>query len=222
VKELPEGDRPREKLERVGASALGDCELLALVLGRGRAGRDVAGLASDVLAAAGGLSALGRAGCSELRAVPGIGPARAAQVVAALELGRRTLVGDRSARPRFTSPRDIALYLLPQFGARPVEQFGVVLLDTRRRLLRTAILSIGTIDASVVQPRDVYREAAVSAASAVVVFHNHPSGDPTPSRDDLLITARLVEAGRIMGIELLDHLILGDGQYASLKELGGL
>jgi DNA repair protein RadC len=222
VKELAAGDRPREKLERVGAGALGDNELLALVLGRGRTGRDVVGMAADVLTAAGGLSGLGRAGVSDLLAVPGIGPARAAQLVAALELGRRALIGDRATRPRFQSPRDVAMYLLPQFGARPVEQFGVVLLDTRRRLLRTTILSTGTIDASVVQPRDVFREAAVSAASAVVVFHNHPSGDPTPSREDLAITARLVEAGRIMGIDLLDHVILGDGQYASLKELGGL
>lgn len=215
-------DRPREKLERVGAQALGDNELLALVLGRGRAGRDALAMANDLMGALGGLAGLARASAPELRAVRGIGPARAAQLVAAVELGRRTVAGDRGVRPQFASPRDVARYLLPEYGARRVEQFGVVLLDTRRRLLRTTVLSVGSIDASVVQPRDVFREATLSAASAVIVFHNHPSGDPTPSREDLLVTARLVEAGRIMGIDVLDHVILGDGRYVSLKEQGGL
>ena len=215
-------DRPREKLERVGAQALGDNELLALVLGQGRAGRDALAMANDLIGALGGLAGLARAGAPELRAVRGIGPARAAQLVAAMELGRRAVAGDRASRPQFATPRDVARYLLPEYGARRVEQFGVVLLDTRRRLLRTTVLSVGSIDASVVQPRDVFREATLSAASAVIVFHNHPSGDPTPSREDLLVTARLVEAGRIMGIDVLDHVILGDGRYVSLKEQGGI
>jgi len=222
VKALARPDRPREKLERVGVAALGDNELLALVLGRGRAGRDALALANDVLAAADGLLGLARTSVAALRGVRGIGPARAAQLVAAVELGRRTLVGDRSGRPRFASPRDVAAYLLPQYGARPVEQFGVMLLDTRRRLLRTTILSVGTVDASVVQPRDVFREAVLGAAHAVIVFHNHPSGDPTPSREDVLVTARLIDAGRVVGVDVLDHLILADGRYVSLQEQGAL
>lgn len=220
MKHVAPHDRPREKLERLGASGLGDNELLALVLGSGTREAGALELANRMLAHVGGLRSLTRSGAGDLRSVPGVGRARAAQVLAAIELGRRTLMRAGTERPRLASPRDIAEYLLPQYGSGPVEQFGVVMLDTKCRVIRIRIVSVGSLDATVVHPREVFREAATAAASAVVLFHNHPSGDPTPSPDDLALTLRLVQAGRIMGIDVVDHLILADQRYFSLVESG--
>jgi DNA repair protein RadC len=220
MKAVAPHDRPREKLERIGAAGLGDNELLALVLGSGSRGRDVLELANRLLEKAGGLHTLTRAGIGDLRSVPGIGSARAAQVLAAVELGRRTLVRDRADRPQLGTPRQLAGYLLPQYGGRAVEQFGLVLLDTKHRLIRITMISVGSLDATVVHPREVFREATSARASAIVLFHNHPSGDPTPSTDDLVLTTRMVNAGDIMGIDVLDHLILADQCYYSFIEAG--
>ena len=220
MKAVAPHDRPREKLERIGASSLGDNELLALVIGSGCHGRDALQLANRLLEAAGGLHALTRAGLGDLRSVPGIGSARAAQVLAAVELGRRTLVRDRADRPQLATPRQLAAYLLPQFGGGAVEQFGLVLLDTKHRLIRISLISVGSLDATVVHPREVFREATSARAAAIVLFHNHPSGDPTPSLDDSVLTTRMVNAGDIMGIEVLDHLILADQRYYSFIESG--
>jgi DNA repair protein RadC len=210
-------DRPREKLERLGAQALGDNELLAVILGQGRANVSALDLANTLLAK-GGLRAVLRARHEELRRIPGIGAARAAQVLAAIELGRRTLTRLEEERPRLASPRSVAEYLLPQFGNRPVEQFGVLLLDTKHRVIRAAVLSVGTLDASIVHPREVFREATAAGAAALVLFHNHPSGDPEPSEDDRRLTERLVAAGVLMGIDVLDHVILADSKYFSFRE----
>ena len=210
-------DRPREKLERLGAAALGDNELLAIVLGHGRARASALDLANALLAA-GGLAGLVRARHGELRKLPGIGAARAAQVLAAIELGRRTLARAGEIRPQLSSPRAVAEFLLPQFGNRPVEQFGVLLLDTKHRVLRASVLSIGTLDASIVHPREVFREAAAAGAAAIVLFHNHPSGDPEPSDDDVRLTERLMAAGVLMGIDVIDHVVLADVKYYSFRE----
>ena len=215
-------DRPREKLARSGAEALGDNELLAILLGAGTRGRSALDVANALLEAAGGLRALSRMGRDELSGAHGIGAARAARVQAALEIGRRSLTRDPAERPQFATPRDVAEYLLPHFGSYPVERFGVLLLDTRHRLVRTRILSVGSLDASVVHPREVFREAIMAGAAAVVLFHNHPSGDPSPSRDDLALTRRLTTAGDIVGIDVIDHVVLADSRYASMKELGRL
>jgi DNA repair protein RadC len=222
MRELAAHDRPREKLLRAGAAALGDNELLAIVLGSGGSRADVLTIANAVLQASGGLHALGRVSPAELRRLHGIGAARAAQIVAAIELGRRTLLRGGSARAQIIRPRDAAVYLMPQFGGRAVEQFGVLLLDTKHRILRTIVVSMGTLDTALVHPREVFREAVAGAAAALVLFHNHPSGDPTPSTDDVELTARLVMAGRLMGIDVIDHVILGDGRYCSFKETGRL
>lgn len=222
MRDLSPEDRPREKLWRHGASALGDNELVALVLGSGCRSNGALTVANDLLRSLGGLRGLVRSNCGDLSRVPGIGLAKAAQVVAALELGRRTLTHAPSARVQLRTPRDAAAYLLPPFGSRPVEQFGVVLLDTRHRVLKTTVIAVGTLSATVVQPRDVFREAMLGSAAAVVVFHNHPSGDPTPSPDDVVLTRRLAAAGTLIGVELIDHLILGDARYCSLKERGEL
>ena len=217
MKTVAPHDRPREKLERLGAGALGDNELLAIVLGHGRAQVSALDLANAVLAR-GGLRSLLRRTHEELRQVPGIGAARAAQVLAAIEFGRRTLTRLEEERPRLGSPRSVAEYLLPQFGNRAVEQFGVLLLDTKHRVIRASVLSVGTLDASIVHPREVFREATAAGAAALVLFHNHPSGDPEPSDDDCRLTERLVAAGVLMGIDVLDHVILADAKYFSFRE----
>jgi DNA repair protein RadC len=207
-------------LQRAGAAALGDNELVAIVIGQGRAKASALDLANAMLAGVGGLQGLALSRHDDLRRVPGIGAARAAQVLAAVELGRRTVVRGRGERVQFTSPRVVADFLLPQFGARTVEQFGIVLLDTKHRVMRTAVLSVGTLDTSVVHPREVFREAAIGGAAAIVLFHNHPSGDPEPSRDDVKLTERLVAAGVLMGIDVIDHVVLGDARYYSFRERG--
>ena len=214
------GDRPREKLVRVGATSLGDNELLAIVLGSGTAGTSALSLANVVLATAGGLQGLLRMTPDDLRGISGVGSARSAQILAALELGRRSLIRKPPARAQMGSPRDIVAFLLPEYGGRPVEHFGVVLLDTKHRVLRTVILSVGGSDSTPVQPREVFRHATAAAAAALVVFHNHPSGDPTPSGDDIALTRRLMAAGVLMGTPVLDHVVIGDGRYCSFKEIG--
>lgn len=219
MKSVAPHDRPREKLERTGAGALGDNELLAIVLGHGAPRAGALELANAVLAATGGLHGLARASIDDLREVPGIGAARAAQLLAAVEAGRRTLVRGRRERPQIVTPRDAAELLLPQFGDRSVEHFGIVLLDTKHRVLRSTLLSIGTLDASIVHPREVFREATRGGAAAIVLFHNHPSGDPMPSDDDIELTGRLVRAGQLMGIDVIDHLILAESRFCSLREM---
>jgi DNA repair protein RadC len=215
-------DRPREKLERVGAAALGDNELLALVLGHGVARTGALDLANAVLHVMNGLPGLARASAGELRRIPGIGAVRAAQLIAAVEAGRRTLLRGRQERVRILNALDAARLLVPQFGQKPVEHFGVLLLDTRHNVLRTSVVSVGTLDASIVHPREVFREALAAGASAAILFHNHPSGDPDPSPDDVALTLRLMQAGDIMGIPVLDHLIVVERGFKSLRETGRL
>ena len=222
MKQLAPGDRPREKLDRVGAAGLGDNELVAIILGGGTRRMNALSVANALLQASGGLHGLLRLTRDDLRQVDGVGAARAAQILAALELGRRSLSRRPSDRVQLVSPRDVAVFLMPQYGGRAVEQFGIVLLDTRHRVIRTTLVTSGTLDMSAVHPRDVFRQATSASAAAIVLFHNHPSGDPAPSRDDSDLTTRLAEAGRLMGIEVLDHLILGDGRYFSFKEAGRL
>lgn len=220
MNELPLSDRPRERLARMGVAALGDAELLALVLGSGTRRRGALAVAQAVLAAAGGASGLLQVSVDELRQVEGVGAVRAARLLAAAELGRRALVARVDERPRFRSPQDIARYLLPLHGGHREERCGVVLLDARYRLIRTTVLSVGTQDAALIQPRDIFRVALLASATSVVVFHNHPSGDPEPSPADVQVTARLAQAGDMVGIKLIDHIILGAGRYYSFKSQG--
>ena len=210
-------DRPREKLLRDGAAALGDHELVALLLGSGVRRCDVLAVAGALLEAAGGTSGLGRVSAQGLMRTHGVGPTRAARLLAALELGRRA-VAPRGTRPRLGSPAAVGAYLLPRHGGHREERFGVLLLDTRHRVIRAVVISLGTLDASLVHPREVFRAAAEHSAATVVLFHNHPSGDPTPSPDDLVLTRRLALAGELMGIAVVDHVVLGDGCWYSVRE----
>jgi DNA repair protein RadC len=222
MKDLTSGDRPREKLLRNGPIALGDNELIALVLGSGLRGMDSLHVANELLRARGGLHGLVRSTAADVAHIRGIGTAKAAQLLAALELGRRTLTSAPGARLQLRTARDAAAYLMPAYGSRPVEQFGIVLLDTKHRVMKTTIVASGTLNATIVEPRDVFREALVAGAAAIVAFHNHPSGDPTPSPEDEELTRRLRAAGMLMGIDLVDHLILGDVRYSSFRETGRL
>jgi DNA repair protein RadC len=223
MKDVAPYDRPREKLQRLGAQGLGDNELLAVVIGSGSRDVDALELANRLIERAGGVHGLMRLGLDRLRVVSGVGPARAAQIIAAVELGRRTLVRAIAERPKLSTPRELATYLLPQYGTADVEQFGIVMLDTKHRVIRVRIVSIGSLDSTVVHPREVFREAASAAAAAIVLFHNHPSGDPTPSQDDARLTVRLCAAADVLDIGLLDHLIVGDAErYFSFREAGAL
>lgn len=218
MRDLPVADRPREKLTRAGAWALGDTELVALVLGSGTSGRDALAVACAVMAAAGGTDGLMRLSLDELRRVPGVGSARAARLVAAVELGRRALFRQAGERPRFLSPQEAADYLLPLHGAHRVERFGALLLDTKHRLIRAALISTGSTDSAAVDPREVFREALLASAPSVILFHNHPSGDPAPSAEDVAVTARLAQAGQVVGVRVADHIILGAGRYYSFRQ----
>jgi DNA repair protein RadC len=222
VKSLAPEDRPREKLRRLGADALGDNELAAIVLGQGPRRQSALDLANTVLAALGGLHGLTRVLHDDLERIRGIGPVRAVQLLAAVELGRRTLLRPNAPREQLLTPRDAAAYLSPRFGARGVEQFGLILLDVRYRVIRSVLLSVGGGASAPVEPRDVFREAVAGRASAIVLFHNHPSGDPAPSRDDVALTARMVRAGDMIGIDVVDHLVLADSRYFSFRETGAL
>jgi DNA repair protein RadC len=220
MKAVATHDRPREKLQRLGAAALGDNELLAIVLGHGRSRASALDMANAVLETSDGAHGLVRTRYDDLCAIPGIGDARAAQILAAVELGRRTLTRPLRERVQIVNARAAAELLLPQYGSRPVEQFGIVLLDTKHRVIRTVVLSVGTVDASIVHPREVFGAAAAAGAAALVLFHNHPSGDPRPSPDDVELTRRLAAAGVLMGIDVIDHVILADVRYYSFKEEG--
>ena len=222
MKAIAPHDRPREKLDRLGAAGLGDNELLAIIVGHGSRQVSALDVANLVLDAAAGIHGLTRVSRDELGHVKGVGRAKAAQILAAVELGRRTLSRSPGDRVQFDGPEDVAAYLMPQYGPRSVEHFGIVLLDTKHRVLRTRVLSVGTLDASLVHPREVFREATLGGAAAIVLFHNHPSGDPVPSGDDVALTTRLVRAGELMGVDVIDHIIVADACYCSFKETGRL
>jgi DNA repair protein RadC len=220
VLDLPPEERPRERLARLGAAALSARELVSVLVGTGARGASSLALADDLLRA--GLRPLASRSFRELEAIRGLGPAKAARLVAALELGARVASDSGAPSPLLDSPEAVGRYLLPRYSTRPVEVFGLLALDVRRRLRREAVVSVGCLTASLVHPREVFQEAVVSRAAALVLFHNHPSGDPEPSAEDLALTRRLVSAGELMGIEVLDHVVLGAGRFVSLQQRGAL
>jgi DNA repair protein RadC len=220
VKTLAPNDRPREKLLRSGVETLGDNELVALVLGTGVRARSALTVAQDILERAGGVRGLARARAEDLSRVSGVGGPRAARLLAAVELGRRAVRSDVGERPRLLSARAIADYLMPIYAAHREERVGIVMLDAKRRVIRTEVLTVGTLDSSLAHPREVFRAATLASASSIAIFHNHPSGDPRPSPDDVLLTQQLVAAGEVVGIPVVDHLILGDGCWFSFQEAG--
>lgn len=222
MKAVAAHDRPREKLARAGVGALGDNELVAILLGTGTASRGALVVAQDVLDVAGGVHGLSQLALDDLLRVSGVGPPRAARLLAAVELGRRAVTRRGLDRLQLATPRALGEYLLPLYGGHREERFGIVMLDSKYRLIRSETISIGTLDASIAHPRDIFRVAAVASAFCIALFHNHPSGDPAPSRDDVSLTARLVAAGELLEIPVVDHLILGDGRFYSFRSEGAL
>lgn len=219
--ELPREERPRERLKAHRPQALSGRELLALVLGSGAAGRSAVELAGDLLAATGGsLRRLAIAEAGTLEAVPGVGPARSAALAAAFELGRRAAAEPGRRSPRIRGPRDVHRRLGPTLRDLRQEEFWALYLDTQNRVLEERRLTVGLLDVSLIHPREVFRPALALPARSVLLAHNHPSGDPEPSAEDVEVTRQLSAAGEVLGVPVRDHVVLGDGRYVSLMERG--
>lgn len=220
IRELPPEERPREKLAHWGAPSLREYELLAILLRTGTAQMSALQLAQHLLQKFGGVRGVMHASVQELANIKGMGLAKATQIAAAMELGRRVALSQFHERPQIRSPEDVYQLMHIQLLGERREHFLAVMLDTKNRVVRTETISIGTLDSSLVHPREVYRVVIREGAACWIAVHNHPSGDPTPSPEDIAVTRRLKEAGELIGVELLDHLIIGDGNYTSLREKG--
>jgi len=220
MREFAEDERPRERLLRHGPEGLSDAELVAIVLGSGLAGENVVDLARRVLEQSGGLAGLVRADARSLRRFRGLGSAKAAQLAAAVELGRRVQRLAPDDRPPLGSPEAVYGYVAGRFIGRTKEELLVLPLDARGRLLGAPATIAGTVLTVSVRPAEVFREAVVLEATGVILVHNHPSGDPTPSPDDIRVTKELAAAGRLLGIDLVDHVIVGLNRYVSMRRDG--
>jgi len=220
IRDLSASDRPRERLMQVGERALSTSELLAIVIRTGVGGESVVRLAERLLVSFGGLTGLARASITELQHVKGIGPAKAIEVKAALELGRRLLASAPEQRARISSPADAANLLMSDMALLEQEHLRLILLDTRNQVLATPNVYVGSLNTSVIRVGELFRHAIKENAAAMIVAHNHPSGDPSPSPEDVLVTKQIVNAGKLLDIDLLDHLVIGHGRYVSLKERG--
>ncbi|HLE15746.1 MAG TPA: DNA repair protein RadC [Anaerolineales bacterium] len=220
ITDLAESERPRERLERLGAEALTDAELLAILLRAGVPGENAVQVGQRVLECCGGLGGLHRASFAEVCDQHGIGPAKAAQIKAAIELGRRLSTLAPEERPCIHSPEDAARLLSYEMSALEQEELRLIVLDTRNRVLATEEVYKGSLNSSQVRIGELFRAAIRRNAAAIIVVHNHPSGDPTPSPEDVAITRALVQAGKLLDIGVLDHLVIAGGRFVSLKERG--
>ncbi len=221
IKQLPPELRPRERLLAAGPSALSDGELLGLLFGIGSRKKTAVELAGEVISEAGGLHGLYDVSVHELMEVNGIGEAKACIILAAVELGRRIGQVRNPGRPVISSPADVDRLLRGRIANLDRENFVVVLLNTKNEVIEAPVVSVGTLSASLVHPREVFKPAIRASAASVILAHNHPSGKVEPSREDRDVTSRLGEAAQVLGIEVLDHVIVGDG-YCSMKEHGML
>ncbi len=221
IREIPEEERPREKLIRLGEQSLNDSELLAILLGAGTPGENVVQLAQRILSEAGDLTTLSsmsvRELCGKFR---GIGPARATQLKAALELARRHVVQASRKRVHFSNSHRVFEYFRERFRGSQQEEFWTASLDAKNKLLKESQITKGTLMGSLVHPREVFHLAIRDSAAGIIILHNHPSGDPQPSAEDRKVTAQLAEAGKVLGIPLLDHIIIGNDCYFSFKDAG--
>lgn len=222
IKDWPEDERPRERLIKHGPEGLSDAQLLAILLRTGPQRQNAVGLAMKLIAQFGGLLALSRASITELCQVRGVGPAKAAHLRAALELGRRAVSSPLHAGVRIRGSQDVYQHYHAHLRGLKHELFKVILLDGKNRIIRDATISKGSLTASIVHPREAFNPAIRDSAGAVVFIHNHPSGDSTPSREDHQLTKRLVACGELLGIKVLDHLVVGDGRYYSFADQGCL
>ncbi len=223
IREWPVRERPRERLHAAGPTALSVRELLAILVGSGSEGRTAVDVAGELLSAAdGSLRRLSALTASQLEGIPGVGLAVSARVAAALELGRRMAREGPAERPRIGGPRDVYERCAPTMRDLAHEEFRVLLLNTQHAVTREVTVTRGVLDGSVVHPREVFKQAIGESAAAILLVHNHPSGDPTPSAEDRAVTRQLAGAGAIVGIPVLDHVVIGDGRYVSFVEAGML
>lgn len=219
VKHWPEDERPRERLMAHGPTALSEAQLLAIIIRNGRSGRTAVDLGRELLETFGSLAGIEQAAIKEICKIKGIGPAKAVEIKAAIELGRR-YQKPSLAGASFCSSLDVASYYRPRMKDLKQETFRCALLDTKNRIIREEMVSLGSLSASLVHPRDSFKSAIRESAAAVIFIHNHPSGDIKPSQEDILLTRRLVQAGDVLGIQVLDHIIIGDGTHFSFKDHG--
>jgi DNA repair protein RadC len=222
IAKWPAGERPRERLAREGPEALTDAQLLAILLRVGRADASAVQVAVELLEQVQGLQGLANRGMNELCRVPGVGLAKAAQLKAAVEVGKRVLAMPLATGLRIRTSRDLYAHYYPLLRDLRFELFKIVLLDAKHAVIRDATIARGSLTQSLVHPREVFNPAVRESAAAVVFLHNHPSGDPQPSAEDRALTDRLVAAGALLGIPVLDHLVIGDGRYVSFADEGWL
>ncbi|HLS36590.1 MAG TPA: DNA repair protein RadC [Bacillota bacterium] len=220
IKDMPKEERPRERLLKYGAKHISNQELLAILLGSGTRKETVTELANRVLMHFEGIGLLRDATIEELTAIKGIGKAKGVQLLAAIELGRRMSIFQQEDKYFIRSPEDGANYVMEDMRNLKQEHFVVLFLNTKNKVIHQKTIFIGSLNSSVVHPREVFREAVRRSSASIICVHNHPSGDPTPSKEDILVTKRLVESGKMMGIDVLDHLIIGNRRFVSLKEKG--
>ncbi len=220
ITDLHETERPRERLASQGAQALSNAELLAILLRVGVRGENAVQMGQRLLQDLGGLPGLHRATFDEVRQQKGVGPAKAAQIKAAIELGRRLAASQPQERPQITSPADAAALVQYEMSALEQEELRVFLLDTRNRVLDIRTVYRGSLNSSQVRVGELFKDAIRKNAAAIIVAHNHPSGDPAPSPDDVAVTRAIVEAGKLLDVAVLDHLVIGQGRFVSLKERG--
>lgn len=223
IKDLPEGERPRERLLKYGAENLTDAELLAIIIRTGSRSETAVNLSQRLLLGekgVNGLRFLVEASIEELGKIKGIGIAKAAQIKAAIEIGKRLASLSQSERPVIKYPGDVRNLLMEEMRYLDKEYFKIILLNIKNQVIHVEDVSVGSLNSSIVHPREIFKIAIRRSSAALILVHNHPSGDPTPSGEDVEITRRLVESGKLLGIDVLDHVIIGDGRYTSLKEKG--
>lgn len=220
IKDLPLEERPREKMKEQGAGRLSNAELLAIILRTGYREETAIHLAEKVISCAGGLRFLPDYTLEELQKIKGIGLAKAVQIKAALELGRRIAASFRPKTLSLSSPQEVAGFLMEEMRYYRKEYFKIILLNTKNQIISLEDISVGSLNSSIVHPREIFNVPIKKSAAAIILVHNHPSGDPHPSREDLEVTTRLVDAGKILGISVLDHIIVGEKSYFSFKEKG--
>jgi DNA repair protein RadC len=219
IQDIPEEERPRERLIRNGPEALSNAELLGIILRTGSREENVVNLCSRILTEY-SIKQLSLANVSRLMQVHGVGKAKAAQIAAVFELARRLETFVEEPKRKVCSPKDVYTLMYPKMREQKKEKFITLCLDTKNQILREEVVSIGSLNASIVHPREVFKSALMESSASVIMVHNHPSGDPSPSREDIMVTEKMVEGGKILGIDVLDHIIIGEGRYVSLKDEG--
>ncbi|MGB9929871.1 MAG: RadC family protein [Methanosarcina sp.] len=219
IQDIPEEERPRERLIRNGPESLSNAELLGVVLRTGSREENVVNLCSRIFGEY-NIRQLSLANISRLMQIHGVGKAKAAQIAAVFELARRLETYVEEPKRKICSPRDVYTLMYPKMREQKKEKFITLYLDTKNQILKEEVVSIGSLNASIVHPREVFKSALMESSASVIMIHNHPSGDPSPSKEDIMVTEKLIEGGKLLGIDVLDHIIIGDGRYVSLKDEG--